>query len=196
MLLPQGWRHIRHDSLHSASAYKHTLPSVTTPSLNLQERQLTHVMLYGCPADVWRPQSIIPWTLGSCPKVQNKIPNPDSLLPFDLNTAFSAFCLPLWVFRLFFTLSPSTLHSSSSLVKSHSQMCLIVVHSLLPLHLYFLLSFPPPFPLFFPSLSSSLPICLVDVSVSSLYYHIRKRWPRSKWPEHISKVKKIQQGWV
>lgn len=75
----------------------------------------TCVILYGVPADVWRPQSIL-WNLGSCPTVQKKIPNPDSFIHLTCRQHFCLSVSPCGFSCLFFNLCPSTLHSCSSLV--------------------------------------------------------------------------------
>lgn len=97
---------------------------------------------------------------------------------------------PLVFVYLFFSLSPSILHSSSALSTQPDWSS--IVYSLLCLHLHFLLSFPPPFssPFF---LSSPPPSPFV---LWSVYYHIGKIWPRSVWPAHIWQVKKEQPCWA
>lgn len=81
---------------------------------------------------------------------------------------------------------------------AHKQISPAVTHSLVCLHLHFLLSFPPPFfsPFFFLFQSSSFAICFVNVSGRSVYSYIGKRWPRSVWPAHIWEVRKERPCWV
>ncbi len=97
------------------------------------------------------------------------------LIASFLSTCTQHFLLSVSLCGFSACFSPSALHSSSSPVTrtdgSDSGVLPPSPSSSLPTFLSSSLSSP----FSSPSLSSSLPICLVDVSVSSVYYHIRKR---------------------
>lgn len=171
MLLPQGWWHNRYSGLHSASTYKYTLPSVTRCTISQSLRDAVDM----CDA-VWlvfggRSQSYCePWDHVPEFKTRSQI-----LIVSFLSTYTQHFLLSVSPCGFSACFSPSTLHSSSSPVTQPdgSDSGVLPPSPSSPLPTFLSSSLSSPFSS--PSLSSSLPICLVDISVSSVYYHIRKR---------------------
>lgn len=101
-LLPQGWWHVRgYSSFRSVYACKHIVPH-DVPPVSVSDR---HGWCVWCCVAV---QLISQSSKEDCKSWCSHSPN--------LCITFARFCLSLCLFCLFFTLSLSTLHSSSSLL--------------------------------------------------------------------------------